>query len=196
MWAYVIAGVVMLDFITSYLPHYIQHKVKCMWKFHLVHHTDAWVDISTANRHHPGETVISMIFLFAGIFITGAPVWLVLLHQFVASAFSQFIHANISLPEKIDNAISWDFISPNMHKVHHHNRQPLTDSNYGNIFSVWDRLFKTFVKSNVSKLKYGIDTHPLEEEHDSMRKLLVIPFKDYRPPTTVQDKGAQDFHAE
>ena len=186
---YILLGIAMFDFLTSYLPHFIQHKIKWMWKFHLVHHTDAWVDTSTSNRHHPGETVISMLFLVAAIFIVGAPAWLVILHQFLASAFSQFTHANISLPQKLDTAISWILISPNMHKVHHHHTQPLTDTNYGNIFSIWDRLFKTFAKSDVSGLKYGIDTHPHEEEHNNMGNLLVIPFQEYRPPTTApQDK--------
>ena len=188
-WLYLLFGIMMLDFLTSYLPHFIQHKIKWMWKFHLVHHTDNWVDTSTANRHHPGETVISMLFLIAAIFIIGAPFWLVILHQFIAAAFSQFTHANISLPSKIDTTISWLFISPNMHKVHHHNTQPLTDTNYGNIFSIWDRLFRTFAKSDVSNLKYGIDTHPDEEEHNNMGKLLVIPFEEYRPPTTGPDSS-------
>lgn len=194
MLLYIIIGIMMLDFLTSYLSHYVQHKVQWMWKFHLVHHTDTWVDTSTANRHHPGETVISMLFLIAAIFIIGAPVWLVLLHQFVAAAFSQFAHANISLPKKLDDAISWVFISPNMHKVHHHHAQPLTDTNYGNIFSIWDRLFKTFAKSDVSKLQYGIDTHPNKEEHDTMGKLLVIPFKEYRPPLALQEESKSDLH--
>lgn len=194
LWLYFIAGLMMLDFLTSYLPHFIQHKVKWMWKFHLVHHTDTWVDTTTANRHHPGETVISMLFLIAAIFITGAPAWLVILHQFIAVAFSQFTHANISLPKKIDNAISWVFISPNTHKVHHHFTQPLTDTNYGNIFSFWDRLFKTFAKSDVGNLTYGIDTHPREQEHDNMGKLLVIPFEEYRPPTSQPDQNVEDFH--
>lgn len=191
-WLYVLSGLMMLDFLTSYLPHFVQHKIKWMWKFHLVHHTDNWVDTSTANRHHPGETVISMLFLIGAIFLTGASAWLVILHQFIAAAFSQFTHANISLPPKLDNAISWVFISPNMHKVHHHHQQPLTDTNYGNIFSFWDRLFKTFAKSDVTNLKYGIDTYPREEEYDNMGKLLVIPFNEYRPPTTASDQNIGD----
>ncbi|MGZ5133921.1 MAG: sterol desaturase family protein [Flavitalea sp.] len=180
---YIIIGIMMLDFFAGYIPHLVQHKVKWMWRFHLVHHTDNWVDTSTANRHHPGETIISMLFLIAAIFITGAPAWLVLLNQFVSATFSQFVHANISLPSKIDHIISWIFISPNMHKVHHHHTQPLTDTNYGTIFSLWDRMLKTFAKSDISELKYGIDTHPHEKEHNNMGKLLVIPFEEYRPPT-------------
>jgi sterol desaturase/sphingolipid hydroxylase (fatty acid hydroxylase superfamily) len=187
IWLYIILGIMMLDFISGYMPHLVQHKVKWMWKFHLVHHTDNWVDTSTANRHHPGETVISLVFLIVAIFLTGAPVWLVLLNQFIAAAFSQFVHANISLPPKIDHLISFIFISPNMHKVHHHHLQPLTDRNYGSIFSIWDRLLKTFAKTEISGLKYGIDTHPHDHEHNNLGKLLVIPFEEYRQPTTAND---------
>ena len=186
-WLYILLGIMMLDFFSGYMPHLVQHKVKWMWKFHLIHHTDNWVDTSTANRHHPGETIISLLFLIAAIFITGAPAWLVLLNQFIAAAFSQFVHANISIVPKIDYLVSWIFISPNMHKVHHHHMQPLTDTNYGSIFSIWDRLLKTFAKSDISELKYGIDTYPNEEEHNNMGKLLVIPFEEYRSPTTAND---------
>lgn len=192
-WLYIALAIMLLDFLTSYLPHYVQHKVKWMWKFHLVHHTDNWVDTSTANRHHPGETVISMIFLIGAIFLLGVPAWLVILHQFIAVAFSQFTHANISLPRRLDQVISWLFISPNVHKVHHHHTQPLTDTNYGNIFSIWDRLFGTFAVSDVSNLKYGIDTHPHENEHNNMSKLLVIPFEQYRPPTTAPNQTFDDL---
>ena len=192
-WLYMALAIMLLDFLTSYLPHYVQHKVKWMWKFHLVHHTDNWVDTSTANRHHPGETVISMIFLIGAIFLLGVPAWLVILHQFIAVAFSQFTHANISLPRRLDQVISWLFISPNVHKVHHHHTQPLTDTNYGNIFSIWDRLFGTFAVSDVSNLKYGIDTHPHENEHNNMSKLLVIPFEQYRPPTTAPNQTFDDL---
>ena len=192
-WLYMALAIMLLDFLTSYLPHYVQHKVKWMWKFHLVHHTDNWVDTSTANRHHPGETVISMIFLIGAIFLLGVPAWLVILHQFIAVAFSQFTHANISLPRWLDQVISWLFISPNVHKVHHHHTQPLTDTNYGNIFSIWDRLFGTFAVSDVSNLKYGIDTHPHENEHNNMSKLLVIPFEQYRPPTTAPNQTFDDL---
>ena len=71
-----------------------------------------------------------------------------------------------------------------MHKVHHHYVQPLTDTNYGNIFSIWDRLFGTFawVNDPREELTYGIDTHMDPEEHDRLWNLFAIPFQAYRPP--------------
>ena len=71
-------------------------------------------------------------------------------------------------------------MTPNFHKVHHHYAQPLTDTNYGNIFSLWDRIFRTASDTDPKALRYGIDTHLDEKEHDRLRNLLMIPFQKYR----------------
>jgi sterol desaturase/sphingolipid hydroxylase (fatty acid hydroxylase superfamily) len=87
------------------------------------------------------------------------------------------------MPRKIDRALSWIFITPLMHKVHHHYTQPYTDTNYGNIFAVWDRAFGTFAQvDEMTELKYGIDTHMDPAENDNLGNLLKIPFQSYRPP--------------
>ena len=183
LWLFILLGLMIMDLISAYWIHYIQHQTKWMWKFHLVHHTDAWVDTTSANRHHPGESVFRAAFTLLAVFVVGAPLWLVFLYQSLSAAFSQFNHANIRVPGKLDTILSWLIVSPNMHKVHHHNTQPLTDTNYGNIFSIWDRLFGTFVYvKDVNTLHYGIDTHPLEKEHNHMGNLLKMPFQPYRAP--------------
>jgi len=182
-WLYLLLGLMMLDLISAYWIHYIQHQVKWMWKFHLVHHTDTWVDTTTANRHHPGESVFRAVFTLIAVFVSGAPAWLVLLYQTISAGLSQFNHANIKLPKWLDTAIGWVIVSPDMHKVHHHFTQPMTDSNYGNIFPFWDRLFGTYIKvEKTSNLKYGIDTHMKEEENNNMSNLLQMPFQQYRAP--------------
>ena len=182
-WLFVLLGLMILDLISAYWIHYIQHQVKWMWKFHLVHHADTWVDTTTANRHHPGESVFRAVFTLIAVFVSGAPAWLVLLYQTLSAALSQFNHANIHLPRWLDTAIGWVLVSPDMHKVHHHYTQPLTDSNYGNIFSFWDRLFGTYIKvEKTAELKYGIDTHMNEAEHNRMSNLLQMPFQQYRAP--------------
>jgi sterol desaturase/sphingolipid hydroxylase (fatty acid hydroxylase superfamily) len=183
LWLFILLGLMILDLISAYWIHYIQHQVKWMWKFHLVHHTDTWVDTTTANRHHPGESVFRAAFTLLAVFVSGSPAWLVLLYQTLSAALSQFNHANMRFPKWLDTAIGWVIVSPDMHKVHHHYTQPLTDSNYGNIFSIWDRLFGTYIKvPDARDLKYGIDTHMKEEEHNNMSNLLQIPFQDYRAP--------------
>jgi len=127
--------------------------------------------------------VFRATFTLLAVVVTGAPMWLMLLYQTLSAAFSQFNHANIRFPRWIDKPLSWIIVSPNMHKVHHHHTQPLTDTNYGNIFSIWDRLFGTFVYvDDMKTLHYGIDTHPLESEHNDMGNLLKMPFQQYRAP--------------
>ena len=183
LWLYMIVGLLLLDLIGAYFVHWAEHKVKWMWRFHLIHHTDTWVDTTSANRHHPGESVFRFIFTTAGVLLVGTPMWLVFMYQSISVLLSQFNHANITLPKSLDKAISLLIISPDMHKVHHHYTQPYTDSNYGNIFSIWDRLFGTFMTLDREKLVYGIDTHMKAEENNKLSNLLKIPFQEYRAPT-------------
>jgi sterol desaturase/sphingolipid hydroxylase (fatty acid hydroxylase superfamily) len=69
-----------------------------------------------------------------------------------------------------------------MHHVHHHYLLPHTDTNFGNIFSVWDRLFGTFSKMDNHEIVYGIDTHKSTAEHSEISTMLKVPFGTYRPP--------------
>ncbi|MEY2670535.1 MAG: hypothetical protein RLZZ577_851 [Bacteroidota bacterium] len=81
------------------------------------------------------------------------------------------------MPKKVDLFLSYFIVSPDMHKVHHHYVMPYTDSNYGNIFSIWDRLFGTFKVLPREEIVYGVDTHMHPEEHNELKNLLKIPFQ-------------------
>lgn len=181
-WLFAIIGLLLLDLVGAYLVHLIEHKVKFLWRFHLIHHTDTWIDTTSANRHHPGESVLRFIFTIFGVLIVGAPMWMVFLYQTLSVVATQFNHANIILPKKVDVLLSYFIVSPDMHKVHHHYVLPYTDSNYGNIFSVWDRLFGTFMTLDREKLIYGVDTHMQPDENNKLLNLLLIPFQKYRNP--------------
>jgi len=182
LWLYVIIGLLLLDLIGAYLVHLVEHKVKFLWHFHLIHHTDTWVDTTSGNRHHPGESVIRFIFTTLGVLIVGSPMWMVFMYQTISVVSTQFTHANISLPKKMDAFLSYFIVSPNMHKVHHHYKLPYTDSNYGNIFSIWDRLFGTFMYLPKEEIVYGIDTYMEAEDNNQLNNLLKIPFKNQRSP--------------
>ncbi|NHM06372.1 sterol desaturase family protein [Flavobacterium sp. CYK-4] len=184
-WLYAIIGLLLLDLIGAYLVHWVEHKMPLLWRFHLIHHTDTWIDTTSANRHHPGESVIRFAFTTFGVLLVGSPMWLVFLYQTLSIVATQFNHANIRFPKKIDTLLSWIIVSPDMHKVHHHYKLPYTDSNYGNIFSVWDHLFGTFKTMKNEEIVYGVDTHPKPEEHNQLGNLLQIPFQPKR-------KGLQD----
>ncbi|MFZ9002761.1 MAG: fatty acid hydroxylase family protein [Bacteroidetes bacterium] len=189
LWLYVLLGVLLLDLIGAYLAHYVEHKVKPLWMIHLVHHTDQEVDTTTANRHHPFESFIRFFFTLTGVFLVGTPIGIVMLYQSLSLVATQFTHANIRLPEKLDRALSWVLVSPDMHKVHHHYVLPYTDSNYGNIFSIWDRLFGTYMELDRETIVYGVDTFPDRQENASVAGLLKQPFHKYRRPTTVSVPG-------
>ena len=182
IWIYTIFGLLLLDLIGAYLAHLVEHKVKLLWRFHLIHHTDTWIDTTSANRHHPGESVIRFVFTTLGVLIVGSPMWMVFLYQTLSVVATQFNHANITLPKKLDVVISYFIVSPDMHKVHHHYVLPYTDSNYGNIFSVWDRIFGTFSTLDREHIIYGIDTHMKPEENNRLGNLLKIPFQKKRLP--------------
>lgn len=177
IWLYALIGLLLLDLIGAYLVHLVEHKVKILWRFHIIHHTDTWVDTTSANRHHPGESVIRFAFTTLGVLIVGSPMWMVFLYQTLSVIATQFNHANISLPKKLDTILSYLIVSPNMHKIHHHHVLPYTDSNYGNIFSIWDRLFGTYRTLPTEEIIYGIDTYPNPEQHNNLKKLLKIPFQ-------------------
>lgn len=183
LWGQLVVGALLLDLIGAYFVHWTEHKVRWMWKFHLVHHTDTNVDVTTGLRHHPGETVFRIGFTILAVMIVGAPMWIIMFYQSMSVLFAHITHANINMPRSVDRALSWIFITPLMHKVHHHYTQPLTDTNYGNIFSFWDRIFGTFAQvDDTRELKYGIDTHMDPKENNEMANLLKIPFQPYRPP--------------
>lgn len=189
LWAYVLLGIMLLDLISAYLAHWTEHKVKPLWMVHLVHHSDYHVDTTTANRHHPLESLIRYLFTLVGVLIVGAPVGIIMLYQSLSVVLSQFNHANIRLPKNLDKTLSWVLISPDMHKVHHHYKLPYTDSNYGNIFSFWDRLFGTYKYMERDAIVYGVDTFPDEKENSSIQGLLKQPFHKYRRPTTETPKN-------
>ena len=184
LWLYVILGVLLMDFVGAYLPHFTEHKVPPLWMVHLVHHSDHKVDTTTANRHHPLESIIRYVFTLAGVFIIGAPIGIVMLYQSLSLVATQFSHANIKLPKKVDYLLSFVLISPDMHKIHHHHQLPYTDANYGNIFSIWDRLLGTYIYMEREQIVYGVDTFPNEAENNRLIALLKQPFQGYRKPTT------------
>ena len=181
-------GLCLLDLFGAYLPHWIEHKVHWLWKVHIVHHSDPHVDTTTANRHHPLESVVRFIFTLIGVIIVGAPIGIIMLYQSTSIVATQFNHANISLNPKLDKILSFFIVSPNMHKVHHHFKMPYTDTNYGNIFSIWDRVFGTFSYLSPNAIRYGIDVFPDSEKNIKIWELIKQPFLPCERPNDFHSK--------
>ncbi|WP_276502362.1 sterol desaturase family protein [Terrimonas pollutisoli] len=172
----IVIGVLALDF-SSWLVHFVMHKTPVLWRFHLIHHSDNNVDVTTGLRHHPGDSLLRGIFFLLLIFVSGAPMYSVMIYQTLVVLSTAFTHANISLPKNVDKALSFILVSPNMHKVHHHWKLPYTDSNYGAVFSIWDRLLGTFMKLDTKDIRYGLDRYYPNEKDEDFISLLKKPFQ-------------------
>lgn len=177
----IVISFLVLDFFGGWLVHLVQHKTPVLWRFHVVHHSDNNVDVTTGLRHHPAESVLRGVFFLAGVVVAGAPVYAVMIYQTTLVLATQFTHANINLPKRFDKMLSFVFVSPNMHKVHHHWQQPYTDSNYGAVLAVWDRLFGTFLKLDHSQIRYGLDRYYPNEHDENLMLLLRKPFQKSDP---------------
>jgi sterol desaturase/sphingolipid hydroxylase (fatty acid hydroxylase superfamily) len=173
--AQIIFGVVALD-LFAYFAHVLLHKLWLGWQFHRVHHSENAVDVTTAFRQHPGETVWRILWQLAAIIVFGIPLWIVIVYLILSGLNAELEHANIRLNPRIDRWLRLLVVTPNMHKVHHSRDQKETDSNYSNIFSLWDRLFGTYTSSvDFRKLSYGLDGFDVIERQ-TLRGLLKMPF--------------------
>ena len=171
-----VTSFIFLDF-GEYIYHLIMHKVKRLWMFHLVHHSDNVVDVSTTLREHPVENIIRLSFTLFLVFISGASFWILILRQIIQAFSTLFAHMNLRIPKYMDGIIGLIFITPNLHQVHHHYKQPYTDCNYGDVLSIWDRMFGTFKRLPKEKLVFGIDTHMKQEVNGNFKSLFKIPFQ-------------------
>src|SRR5262249_1304713 len=145
--------------LTNYLIHVMEHKMPWWWRIHRVHHLDTHLDLSTSQRHHPLELIINVLILVAVTIGFGLTSSLLIIYEAADATLNFFSHANIRLPERLDRIVRWVFVTPNMHSLHHSSHQPETDSNYGTVFTVWDRLFGTYRAEPVwgyGKLQIGL----------------------------------------
>lgn len=147
-----------LDFL-DYVYHHTAHRIPFLWRLHLVHHSDQAVDVSTTFREHPMETLIRVSFLTLSVFICGASLPVLILRQTVESVANISQHITFRLPPRAARRLGWVFVTPNLHHAHHHFQTPGTDCNYGDVFSIWDRIFGTFAPMASDEIVFGVDTH-------------------------------------
>ena len=110
----IIISFIVLDFFGGWLVHITEHKLPFLWRFHVVHHADNNVDVTTGLRHHPVESILRGLFFFAGIFVSGSPIYAVMIYQTILILSTAFTHANIHLPNWLDKSVGYIFVSPNM----------------------------------------------------------------------------------
>lgn len=139
----VVLTIIIFDLLI-YIQHIIFHKLTFLWQIHRVHHTDLELDVTTAIRFHPIEIVLSMFYKLIAVYLIGPMAFAIILYEIMLNGAALFGHSNIMLNPKLDSVLRKIFVTPDMHRVHHSAVRKETDSNYGNIFSIWDKVFKTY----------------------------------------------------
>jgi len=181
----------MLDF-GEYVFHRAMHGVGGFWRFHLVHHSDQKVDVSTTVREHPGETIVRNGFTMIWVFLSGAPFAALVLRQTAQSVSNILQHTKVRFPSTIERWLGWIFITPALHQTHHHYQLPYTDSNFGDVLSIWDRLFKSLRVLKAEDRVFGVDTHMHLQENVGFLDVVKLPFQRSRKPNDLSFGSALD----
>ncbi|MEP6513002.1 MAG: sterol desaturase family protein [Parafilimonas sp.] len=178
-YAETIIAFLLLDY-TNYLWHILNHKIPFLWRFHLVHHTDHDLDVSTAFRFHFGELIGSVFFRGACVFLIGANAATVLIYEIIFEAANQFHHSNWKLPFRLEQVLNKIIVTPRMHGIHHSVIRNEADRNFSVIFSWWDRMHHT-LKLNIpqSQIVTGVPSYSNPEEL-TIGYLLKLPFTKIR----------------
>jgi sterol desaturase/sphingolipid hydroxylase (fatty acid hydroxylase superfamily) len=153
-------GLVLLDG-WMYLWHRANHVIPLLWRFHQMHHSDPHMDVTTATRFHLGELTASAGLRLALVPLLGLDVWQLVVYDLLVVAVTQLHHADISLG-RIDRYLRLFIVTPDMHKIHHSDWQPETDSNFSTVLSLWDRLGSTYkVRADLKSIVFGLSQFAL-----------------------------------
>ena len=151
------AAVILLDFWT-YWWHRMNHRLPWLWRFHRFHHADQTMDVTTASRFHLVEIALSSFLRVPVLVLLGASMGELAIYEISMFLVVQFHHANIALSERADRLLRWFIVTPLMHKVHHSIRRVEADSNYGSLFTWWDRWFGSWkMIPSPKRIRFGVD---------------------------------------
>lgn len=196
-WLAVPLAVVAMDFVI-WLQHVMVHAVPALWRLHRVHHADLDYDLTTGTRFHPLEIVLSMGIKFATIALLGAPVLAVVVFEVLLSACAMFNHGNIRLPDRLDRALRWFLVTPDMHRVHHSVEDDESNSNFGFNLPWWDRLFGTYreqPRAGQIGMTIGIHGHTDPREVARLPGMLMLPFKGQVTDYAINRRPRTEPHA-
>ncbi|MEO6289031.1 MAG: sterol desaturase family protein [Ginsengibacter sp.] len=179
-WIELLIGFILFDYV-NYLWHILNHRIPLLWRFHLVHHTDHDLDLTTAIRFHFGEMIGSLFFRGAFVFLLGGSTLMVIIFEIIFEAEVLFHHSNTKLPLKVEKILNYLIVTPRMHGIHHSIIKNETDSNYSSIFSFWDRLHKT-ARLNIHQDDVVIGVPGYNDKQElTIPYLLKLPFTKIRP---------------
>ncbi len=184
LWLHFAGAILLLDFWT-YWWHRFNHTLPFLWRFHKVHHSDPFMDVTTANRFHLGEIVLSSLLRIPVLFLVGATLGELAVYETLLFANTQIHHANIGLSARADKILRIFVASPDMHKVHHSRWLSETNSNYTSLFSAWDRIFRSFkLRANPHEISFGLDDTD-EPDQQTISGLFRMPTGKNNPPKST-----------
>jgi sterol desaturase/sphingolipid hydroxylase (fatty acid hydroxylase superfamily) len=171
-WVAIPISVLGMDFI-SYIWHRANHAVPFLWRFHQAHHSDMDYTVTTALRFHPAELLLALPLRLVAVVVFGVPIAGVIVFEVIFAFANFYEHGNIDLPLKLERVLGSLLITPALHRRHHSREARLLNTNYGTIFSFWDRLLGSYGENRsdirVSTGLPGID-HSL-----GAREILWLP---------------------
>jgi sterol desaturase/sphingolipid hydroxylase (fatty acid hydroxylase superfamily) len=174
-WIKILFTVVFMDFLL-YVWHLLNHEVPLLWRFHRVHHSDLNMDVSTATRFHMGELGISAIIRICIIFFMGSSYLGILIFESAVLLFTQFHHSSLKVPTWLETVWWIFFVPPSMHRIHHSVIIKERNSNYGAIFSIWDRILGTLITNVPQKrIRIGVGAYTKPNKLH-FHHLLTMPF--------------------
>ena len=157
-WAVLAAGLIGIDLLV-YWAHRLEHRVTLLWRFHAVHHADPEMDVSTALLHHPIAYVFTAGLVGCTMLTAGLPAWVFPVYALFEITAGVFQHVATPIPDGFERRIRWLLVTPGMHQAHHSADPSHYDTNFANVFSVWDRVFGTYLALDASarnQIEFGI----------------------------------------
>lgn len=173
------AGLLAMDALT-YGLHRMQH-LRLFWPLHAIHHADTQVDVTTGLRHHPGEALVNGIVGAALLIVLGLPPWVAPIYGLIAVVWAVWSHANVALPPRLERVLSALVVTPGLHRVHHSTDAAHYGTNFGEILTVWDRLFGTWRPPSAEPLRFGVPGVGTQ----GLAQALAAPFR--RSPAPIPD---------
>ena len=188
LWLAIVVAVLFFDFL-QWFHHWVRHKVTAFWHFHAIHHSQRQMNLFTDFRVHAAEYIISDILVFIPLFAFNLPTYAVIGVGSVKWWYTRFIHANIR------TNLGWGkyfMVTPQSHRVHHSIEPEHQNTNFGVMFSIWDRIFGTQYKNYDVYPATGVSDLAFEPPAgNSIRAwtvhlwgMLIYPFKQLRASVT------------
>jgi sterol desaturase/sphingolipid hydroxylase (fatty acid hydroxylase superfamily) len=174
-WMALIASVLVRS-LAQYAFHVLSHKVPLLWRLHRVHHSDVYLDVSSALRNHPLEMIANIIFTAAVNALFGLSPLVLAAFEVVDLFANVLTHANLRIPDTVERLLRLLFVTPVLHRLHHSPLRIETDSNYGNMFSFWDRAFGTYRGETIQAgpaIRFGLDEVSTERASDLQAQLSL-----------------------